>query len=235
MMVRSALTVPEKAEDLAGIPGGCVAAVDQSDAGTHDGGAADARGGDRRAHPLVPRRSARWLALAEREAISRGIVAGHSGRLIGGRIRRAGSTVSIREIAWNGGRRRYRAGQAEQAAPSRARRPKAAQLGACPRLRQVVEAKLASRWSPQQIAGWLTRAEPDDRELRVAHETIDLSLLVQPRGALHKGADPLPPIAPDGPSAARGTSGQWPGPTAQRGQQQRPSRSGDRSRRARAP
>ena len=48
-MVRSALTVPEKAEDLAGIPGGCVAAVDQSDAGTHDGGAADARGGDRRA------------------------------------------------------------------------------------------------------------------------------------------------------------------------------------------
>src|SRR5664279_3190370 len=35
--------------DLASIPGGCVAAVDQSDAGTHDGGAADARGGDRRA------------------------------------------------------------------------------------------------------------------------------------------------------------------------------------------
>ena len=48
-MVRSALTVPEKAEDLAGIPGGCVAALDQSDAGTHDGGAAEARGGDRRA------------------------------------------------------------------------------------------------------------------------------------------------------------------------------------------
>jgi IS30 family transposase len=38
-------------------------------------------------------------------------------------------------------------------------------------LRQVVEAKLASRWSPQQIAGWLTRAYPDDRELRVSHES----------------------------------------------------------------
>src|ERR1019366_2853007 len=35
--------------DLAGIPGGGVAAVDQADAGTDDGGAADARGGGRRA------------------------------------------------------------------------------------------------------------------------------------------------------------------------------------------
>jgi IS30 family transposase len=56
----------------------------------------------------------------------------------------------------------------------------------CPRLRQVVEAKLASRWSPQQIAGWLRRAYPDDRELRVSHETIYMSLFVQPRGALRK-------------------------------------------------
>lgn len=135
--------------------------------------------------PVVPRWSARWLAPAEREEISRGIVAGDSCRLIGGRIRRAGSTVS-REIARNGGRRHYRACQAERAAPSRARRPKAAKLVACPRLRQVVEAKLASRWSPQQIAGWLTRAYPDDRELRVSHETIYMSLFVQPRGALRK-------------------------------------------------
>src|SRR5450759_3615333 len=146
---------------------------------------ADQRGITGGRPPVMPRWSARWLAPAEREEISRGIVAGDSCRLIGGRIRRAGSTVS-REIARNGGRRHYRACQAERAAWSRARRPKAAKLVACPRLRQVVEAKLASRWSPQQIAGWLTRAYPDDRELRVSHETIYMSLFVQPRGALHE-------------------------------------------------
>jgi IS30 family transposase len=53
-------------------------------------------------------------------------------------------------------------------------------------LRAIVEAKLALRWSPQQIAGWLELMYPDDRELRVSHETIYLSLFVQPRGALRK-------------------------------------------------
>jgi IS30 family transposase len=53
-------------------------------------------------------------------------------------------------------------------------------------LREVVEVKLAARWSPQQIAGWLPRAYPDDRELRVSHETIYMSLFVQPRGVLRK-------------------------------------------------
>lgn len=146
--------------DLAGIPGGCVAAVSQSDAGTLRMFVASTGGRP----PLVPRRSALRLAPAEREEISRGVVAGDSCRMIGQRIRRAASTVS-REIAGNGGRHRYRACQAEQAAWRRARRPKAAKLVTCPQLRQVVEAKLASRWSPQQIAGWLTRAYPDDREL----------------------------------------------------------------------
>jgi IS30 family transposase len=55
-----------------------------------------------------------------------------------------------------------------------------------PQLRQVVEDKLISRWSPQQIAGWLARTHPDERELQVSHETIYMSLFVQPRGALRK-------------------------------------------------
>jgi IS30 family transposase len=184
-MVRSALTVPEKAEIWRAYRAGAsLRSISRTLGRTMEAlrTLVAATGGR---PPLVPRRSARWLALAEREEISRGIVAGHSCRLIGGRIRRAGSTVS-REIARNGGRRQYRACQAEQAAWSRARRPKVAKLVACPRLRQVVEAKLASRWSPQQIAGWLTRAYPDDRELRVSHETIYMSLFVQPRGALRK-------------------------------------------------
>ena len=135
--------------------------------------------------PVVPRRSLLRLSVAEREEISRGLVAGESCRLIGRRLGRAPSTVS-REIATNGGRVGYRACGAEEAAQGRACRPKPAKLSSSPQLRQVVEAKLALRWSPEQIAGWLERMYPDDSELRVSHETIYLSLFVQPRGALRK-------------------------------------------------
>jgi IS30 family transposase len=50
----------------------------------------------------------------------------------------------------------------------------------------VVEDKLALCWSPQQIAGWLPLAFPEDPEMRVSHETIYLSLSVQSRGALRR-------------------------------------------------
>jgi IS30 family transposase len=49
-----------------------------------------------------------------------------------------------------------------------------------------VEAKLAKRWSPQQIADWLPGEFPDDPEMRVSHETIYMSLFVQGRGALRQ-------------------------------------------------
>jgi transposase, IS30 family len=45
-----------------------------------------------------------------------------------------------------------------------------------PRLREVVEAKLRLRWSPEQIAGWLPVAYPHDPTMRISHETIYLSL-----------------------------------------------------------
>jgi IS30 family transposase len=89
--------------------------------------------------------------MAEREEISRGVAAGEACRQIAARLGRAPSTVS-RELARNGGRHRYRA-QAAEAAAFRAQRPKPAKLVLQPRLRAVVEAKLALRWSPQQIAG----------------------------------------------------------------------------------
>src|SRR4029453_10441660 len=69
--------------------------------------------------------------------------------------------------------------QAAAAAPARgARRPKPAKLVLQPRLRAVVEDKLALRWSPQQIAGWLPLAFPEDPPMRVSHETIYLSVVV---------------------------------------------------------
>jgi len=139
-----------------------------------------------RRKPSAPRsRSPLRLSLLEREEISRGAARGESVRAIARRIHRAPSTVS-REIARNGGRRRYRACRADAAAWDHARRPKQAKLARCPQLRTVVEAKLSLRWSPQQIAGWLPRAFPDNAEMRVSHETIYLSLFVQSRGALRK-------------------------------------------------
>jgi IS30 family transposase len=55
-----------------------------------------------------------------------------------------------------------------------------------PRLRAIVEDRLAHRWSPEQIAAWLRKTYPDDPDMQVSHETIYLSLLVQTRGALRR-------------------------------------------------
>ena len=133
--------------------------------------------------PRVTVRSPLRLASAEREEISRGLGAGQSFRQIAARIGRAASTVS-REVAANGGRRRYRAWLAEAGAAGRARRPRVAKLARCPRLRREVERLLAERWSPQQIAARLRHDHPDDQEMWVSHETIYQSLFVQGRGAL---------------------------------------------------
>ena len=81
------------------------------------------------------------------------VAAGVSCRKLAARLGRAPSTVS-RELARNGGRHRYRA-QAADAAAFRRAQPKAAKLAVEPRLRAVMEAKLALGWSPQQIARWL--------------------------------------------------------------------------------
>ncbi len=58
--------------------------------------------------PPAPKRSPLRLSLAEREEISRGLAAGESLRSIAKRLGRAPSTVS-RDVAANGGPRRYRA------------------------------------------------------------------------------------------------------------------------------
>lgn len=130
-------------------------------------------------------RSGLALTLAEREEISRGIVAGRSSRSIATDLDRAPSTVS-REIRRNGGRRRYRANNADQAAWDRARRPKTCKLAQNPALARIVARKLKSRWSPRQIAGWLKHSYPDDENLQVSHETIYRTLFIQARGALKK-------------------------------------------------
>ncbi|EBN0129052.1 IS30 family transposase, partial [Salmonella enterica subsp. enterica serovar Heidelberg] len=110
---------------------------------------------------------------------------GRSLRSIAAGLGRSTSTVS-REVAAGGGRRRYRAAAADRGAWARATRPKACKLATNPVLAGVVAEKLARRWSPQQIAGWLKLAYPDNPEMHVSHESIYRTLFVQSRGALRR-------------------------------------------------
>jgi hypothetical protein len=126
--------------------------------------------------PPPPRHRSRLsLTGAEREEISRGLANGASLRAVSRGLGRAASTVS-REVRRHGGRRQYRASVADTRAWARSRRPKVCRLATRPALRAAVAAKLALEWAPQQIAGWLRHAYPDDPEMHVSHETIYLTL-----------------------------------------------------------
>jgi IS30 family transposase len=135
--------------------------------------------------PPERRRSPRALSLAEREEVSRGLVAGRSMRALAAELGRAPSTIS-REIARGGGREAYRATASDQAAWDRALRPKSCKLACQPALRRTVSTKLRRKWSPEQVAGWLQRRFPDEEQRRVSHETIYKSLYIQARGVLKK-------------------------------------------------
>lgn len=130
-------------------------------------------------------RSRLALTLAEREEISRAVVAGHSMRSIAAQLGRAPSTIS-REVKRNGGQEGYRASRADQAAWDRGQRPKTGKLAANRVLARLVAGKLRLQWSPEQVAGWLKRTYPDDASRQVSPETIYRSLFIQARGALKK-------------------------------------------------
>src|SRR3954465_271423 len=135
--------------------------------------------------PSPRHRSRLALTLAEREEISRSVVAGHSIRSIAVLLERSPSTVS-REIKRNGGQQCYRAPQADQAAWARARRPKSCKLAQNRSLAHIVAGRLQLQWSPEQIAGWLKHTYPCDGNYQVSHETIYRTLFIQARGALNK-------------------------------------------------
>lgn len=135
--------------------------------------------------PAPRHRSQLALTLAEREEISRAVVAGQSIRSIAARLGRAPSTIS-REVQRNGGRQDYRASQADALAWDRARRPKTCKLVRNRTLAQVVASKLRLQWSPEQIAGWLKHVYAVNKDYQVSHETIYRSLYIQARGALKR-------------------------------------------------
>jgi len=123
------------------------------------------------------------LSFEEREEVSRHVSGGLSMRETGRRLGRDVSVVS-REISRNGGRGAYRAVGAQARADGLVARPKSYKLLECRRLHDAVNAGLAKRWSPEQISARLVVDHPNDRELRVSHETIYESLYLQARGQL---------------------------------------------------
>lgn len=135
--------------------------------------------------PQKPQRPQSALTGLEREEISRGLVLGDSCAALAKRLGRACSSVS-REVRRNGGRQRYRAGDAEAAAVRRRRRPKPSKLASSPALRRELELKLKLYWSPTQISAWLKREYPGQPEMQLSPETIYVSLYVQSRGTLRK-------------------------------------------------
>ena len=135
--------------------------------------------------PRARRRPERCLSLEEREEISRGIARGHSARSIARALRCSHTTIA-REINRCGGRARYRAHAADREAWRRSRRPRPTKLELCPELRRAVAERLGEDHSPEQIAGWLRLAYPDNEAMHVSHETIYRALYVQARGALRR-------------------------------------------------
>lgn len=135
--------------------------------------------------PQPRSRSSRHLTLAERETISLGLAAGLSFRRIAQQLGRSVSTVS-REVARHGGRGKYRASAAGEAAWDQAKRPRVCHLATVPELRQLVSKKLALQWSTEQVSGWLKLRFPGDQRMQVSHETIYRSLYIQARGVLKK-------------------------------------------------
>ena len=167
--------------------------------------------------PPLAEPTGRYLSLAEREEISRGLAAQLSQAEIARRLGRDPGTIS-REISRNHvvrerrgahsrgagpapagpprpGRRvdarqarrdAYRAGPAQAKAEARARRPKPTKFHHHPELVAEVQARLALRWSPEQISEDLRAWFPDRPEMQVSHETIYQELYVQGRGSLRR-------------------------------------------------
>jgi len=144
--------------------------------------------------------SGRFLSEEERIEIFGGLQRGDSLRGIAKLIGRAPSTVS-RELRrnmrppyrpparWDGRAPSgwtYKPKVAQRRAERCASRPKVAKLAGNRRLRDLVQHMLERRFGPEQVAGFLRRRFPDNRNMWVSHETIYQSIYVQGRGALRR-------------------------------------------------
>jgi transposase, IS30 family len=125
----------------------------------------------------------KMLMLVDREEISRGLAESLEYKEIGVRLGRDASVIS-REVARHGGRQRYRAAAAHEAACAGRERPKLFAVERSPRLRAVVCQQLRDGWSPASIAGRLPTEYAADESCRVSHEAIYQWVYAQPVSTL---------------------------------------------------
>lgn len=127
------------------------------------------------------------LSLSEREAISQSLWAGEPFNEIAKRLGREASTVS-REVRVNCIYKRcYRPSAAqERAEAQRKSQARSKKLETSHALQEYVYARLRQEWSPEEIARRIKLEYPQDRHMRVSHETIYQHLYCLPRGELKK-------------------------------------------------
>ena len=125
----------------------------------------------------------KMLMLTDREEISRGLAESLEYQEIGRRLGRDSSVIS-REVARHGGRARYRAAAAHEAACAGRERPKLFAVERSARLRAVVCRQLRQGWSPASIAGRLPAEYAADESCRVSHEAIYQWVYAQPVSTL---------------------------------------------------
>ena len=123
------------------------------------------------------------MSTEERETLSLGLAQGQSLRMRARVLRRAPSTVS-REFKRHTRGHPYRACTAQTVAATRACQPRRPRKLRDPWLWSYVHTHLGQGCSPEQIAGRLRRAYPDDMGKRLSAETRYVALYVRPRGVL---------------------------------------------------
>ena len=140
---------------------------------------------------VIPRKrpepSGRYLVLEDRIRIADLRLAGKGVNDIAREIGRSPSTVS-RELIRNGPKpgphnKKYAPYAAQKQSEASGRRPKASKFDHA-ELAHVVQEKLCTKWSPEQISLHLAERFPDRAEMQVSPETIYQALFVQGRGHL---------------------------------------------------
>jgi transposase, IS30 family len=165
--------------------------------------------------PHVPELSSSWrLSMSEREEVLVGVERGESIRQIAQRLGRAPSTVmrelrrnmwhqlyrsrsrlqaspvgSPRTQPWN-----YRPSEAHERAQRLAARPKTAKLATNAALRELVQAKLLKKLSPEQISRQLRKQFPDNAQMQVSHETIYQSMRIPAKAITYSGVSDHPAV-----------------------------------------
>ena len=128
------------------------------------------------------------LCEAERYMVMTGLQAGHSLRKIGRSLGRAASTLS-REMTRNSVAEpmRYNALLAHKQAVARRCAPTIQKkLDRRRLLRFYCMTKLDKCWSPQQISGRVKIDFPDDKEMRISHETIYAYIYAMPKSGARR-------------------------------------------------